>query len=620
MSNCEEVIQSSGVIACGASDHDMVFVHRKLSHKKCKASFIKARLFSNFDENKFIKACESLTFDNVYNTTDPDAAWCHFRTELLDICDAMAPYGSIRIRGRLPEWMTDEYMSIAKAKDKAKRKSNKSRNAVDFFIYKNLRNEANTMSANLKRDFITTSIGDNKNNVKKLWKILRKLIPSKNSSANSECEINGSSDPLHIAESFNKLFCSIGSELAEKIPDVSLDHIPEILETDSVFEFEEVSTECVMKLLKNICASKATGIDGISAKFLKLAYIPLSGPITHIINCSLRLSVVPMEWKRARVSPLFKSGDRSEMTNYKPISVLPVMGKILERIVHDQLYRYLDENNLLHPAQSGFRPGHSTVSSTVIFLNSIYSVFDKNMITGSVFLDLKKAFDTVDHTLLCHKLIKYGVVGRSNAWFRNYLENRQQVTRYKKCISSLRDINCGIPQGSILGPLLFILYINDLPSSTFSSDIGLYADDTVLYTSGSDVEEVSVKLQDDMNRVYLWMCANKLSLNVSKTKSMLFATQYFNGCVDLSINVAGEVLEQVNVFKYLGFIDNKLTFNDHIEYILKKSKQKVGFLWRVRKYLPRSIALTLYKSLVLPHFDYGDIIYGHTVQSNLQKL
>ncbi len=244
------------------------------------------------------------------------------------------------------------------------------------------------------------------------------------------------------------------------------------------------------------------------------------------------------------------------------------MGKILERIVHDQLYKYLDANNMLHPAQSGFRPGFSTVSSTVSFLNSIYVAFDKNMITGAVFLDLKKAFDTVDHTILCHKLLKYGVVGLSNAWFRNYLDNRQQVTRYNKSVSSLSDINCGVPQGSILGPLLFILYINDLPNTVFSCEIGLYADDTVLYTSGKSVTEVADKLQDDMNRVYLWMCANRLSLNVGKTKSMLFATRYFKGCVDLSITVAGEVLEQMNVFKYLGFLlDNRLTFNDHIEHL-----------------------------------------------------
>ena len=171
------------------------------------------------------------------------------------------------------------------------------------------------MSANLKKDFISASIEDNKHNVKKLWKILRKLIPSKNSTTQPDCEINGSSDPLHIAESFNKLFCNIGGDLAEKISDVPQDLLPEIFETDSVFNFEEVSIETVGKLLKNISASKATGIDGINAKFLKLAYASLAKPITHIINCSLRCSVVPLEWKRARVTPLFKSGDRSEMTN-----------------------------------------------------------------------------------------------------------------------------------------------------------------------------------------------------------------------------------------------------------------------------------------------------------------
>ena len=185
------------------------------------------------------------------------------------------------------------------------------------------------------------------------------MILNKSGGTISDCEIDGSSDPLQIAESFNELFCTIGSKLADKIPSVLLESVPEVFETDTVFHFELVTTDVIAKLLKNISASKATGIDGISAKFLKLAYAALSNPLAHIINCSLSGAVVPLEWKRARVTSLFKSDNREEMTNYRPISVLPVMGKILERVVHDQLYEYLNANNMLHSSQSGFCPGFS---------------------------------------------------------------------------------------------------------------------------------------------------------------------------------------------------------------------------------------------------------------------
>ena len=254
-------------------------------------------------------------------------------------------------------------------------------------------------------------------------------------------------------------------------------------------------------------------------------------------------------------------------------------------------------------------------------LNDIYLGLDNKLVGGAIFLDLKKAFDTVDHALLCHKLAKYGVVGVSNAWFKNYLNDRRQVTRYRSKNSRPGVVTHGVPQGSILGPLLFIIYINDLPNSIFNCKVAMYADDTILYCLGESVDNVQDSLQSDLYSVERWLQANLLSLNASKTKSMLFYTSYYRGNTDLHLNIDGTELECVREFKYLGFIlDSKLTFNEHINHILSKAKQRIGCLWRVRKYIKQDTALQLYKSLVLPYYDYGDVIYMHTSEQNLLKL
>ncbi len=201
-----------------------------------------------------------------------------FQEKLLAVCDTMAPYGYIQIRGALPTWMTNEYLLCADARDTAKKVSNSSKNPVDYFRYKQIRHEANTLCCNLEGDYISSSIEENKDNVKKLWRILRKLIPSYKGTRDEECVINGLTDTLCIAESFNKMFCSIGYSLADKIPDVDERLLPDLLDCDSEFIFERVDTSAVAEILKNISSAKATGIDGINAKFLKLAYNLLSGP------------------------------------------------------------------------------------------------------------------------------------------------------------------------------------------------------------------------------------------------------------------------------------------------------------------------------------------------------
>ena len=306
---------------------DMIYRQRKLSRPKESARFITVRLFKNFKELEFVERVAECDWSSLLSMDDVNECWELFKNKFLDICDRLAPYGPVKVRGHLPEWMSDDYISIAKARDDAKKVSNRTRSPVDHFAYKRLRNSANSLSLKLKRDFIMDSIEANKGKVKKLWKILRKLIPSNSNKSSGTIEVNGKSDQMDIANDFNEMFCRIGSELAKVIPDVDLDLLPEILEIDQVFTFENISVVDVEKLLSNISVSKATGLDGINARFIKMAAKQIAEPIAYIINLSMKKSVIPLDWKVARVTPLFKAGDRTDMGNYRPISVLPITGK-----------------------------------------------------------------------------------------------------------------------------------------------------------------------------------------------------------------------------------------------------------------------------------------------------
>ncbi len=261
---------------------------------------------------------------------------------------------------------------------------------------------------------------------------------------------------------------------------------------------------------------------------------------------------------------------------------------------------------------------------TVLFndvCNDIHIGFDNGLLTGVMYLDLKKAFDTVNHQILLYKLAQYGLSTTALSWVSNYLSSRKQCTVYKGKSSELKTVSCGVPQGSILGPLLFIIYLNDLPQVVLNSKIALYADDTVIYYQSNSVDEIRLMLQEDLSLVSNWMNVNMLSLNVDKSKTMLFSHQAHANPMRLQLEINGTELEQVSVYKYLGiYLDEKLNMEYHIEQLCAKSKKKLGMLGRIRKFISRSTATTLFKSLLLPVLEYGDIIYGTANVTTLEKV
>ena len=341
----------------------------------------------------------------------------------------------------------------------------------------------------------------------------------------------------------------------------------------------------VCNALIKIDQKKSTGDDKLDPFFLKTSATVIFEYITHIFNLSITTGVIPSTWKTAHVLPLHKGGDTYNMNNYRPISKLSCLSKILESLINSQLKSFLSLSSFLSPSQSGFRARHSTISAASLVVNDVIAALDNKQHCAALFVDLSKAFDTVDHHLLLNKLSLMGFDHMSLQWFKSYLTGRFQCVKVGKIISPFLDIDKGVPQGSVLGPLLFIIYINEIASTlTPFCQVHLYADDTVLYCSASNIDSAINSLQLSFHILEKQLSDLKLVLNCAKTKWILFSkarSTDFNSLKLCSTN--GTTLERVTSYKYLGiWVDEKLDFKSHVKQLTKKLRIKLFFLYRNR--------------------------------------
>jgi len=377
----------------------------------------------------------------------------------------------------------------------------------------------------------------------------------------------------------------------------------------------------VLNCVNNLTTSSA-GIDDIHPKVVKAVSHIVSPVLSHIINLSFITGVVPADLKAARVTPIFKSGDPKSKGNYRPISVLNCFSKIFEKLMFNRLFDYFSKYNLFFSSQYGFLPGRSTSHALLHFTNNILSAFEGKQIACGIFLDLSKAFDTLDHNILVNKLQHYGIRGTALAWFSNYLSNRKQCVNVNGNSSEFLNITTGVPQGSILGPLLFIIYVNDLYRCTDNFTFTLYADDTNILCIGKHPDQVIATVNHEMPKVINWFKSNRLHLNKKKTIAVLFRPiQKQIDDASLHISIDMQTINFSNCVKFLGVtIDTNLSWSVHINNIVSKLSKGVGVISRLRHTLPTNLLIKIYYILIMPYLTYCCVIWGNSALTHLKKL
>jgi hypothetical protein len=366
-----------------------------------------------------------------------------------------------------------------------------------------------------------------------------------------------------------------------------------------------------LKLIHGLKANSSCGCDNISPKVLKYSHPYLVDPLVHLVNMSFTQGYFPDELKIAKVVPIFKSGDPQLPSNYRPISILSILSKIFERIFYIRLYDFLNQENILYENQFGFRKAHSTEMALILVLDKISDALDNGDYVLGVYLDFSKAFDTVNHSILLQKLYHYGIRGVAYNWIKSYLDKRTQYVSYNDASSTKKTINCGVPQGSILGPLLFLIYINDLANVTSNLFMFMFADDTNVFLSGKNLNDLETIMNNELKLLYEWLCSNRLSLNVSKTHFMVFSPTRKKPVQIPSLKIENSEITRVMHTKFLGVIlDDKLSWNQHVSYIKGKISKSLGIMYRTKRFLNKESIKSLYFAFLYPYLVYCLTVWG----------
>lgn len=641
LSNHPQRIQNIGCHNIGLSDHLPLFAVRKYCRSREQSglhkgnTFIRYRDMKKFDEKKFKSTLRQAPWDTIFVFDDIDDMLDSWESLFNDALDTHCPWRNKRVaRVNQVPWMTNSIIVQLRTRDTLLKIFKRSRNADDWAKYTVARNRAVTLIRSAKTKFYSTTFERDKNNPRGMWKTIKSLMGSSKQKHNVKC-LNVDEcvleDNEQKAEAFNKHFSTVADRLRSILPQMKFDlsrllnFVKSKKDESILFSIPPISNKKIISSLMKMGSNKATGIDKISVKMLKIAAPIVAPSIARLINYSITSEVFPQRWKIAKVTPLFKSGDSSNVTNYRPISVLPILSKLIERHVHDALYSYLSDNNLLYTRQSGFRKIHSTETALIKIVDDLLFSLDKNRVSGMILIDYCKAFDMIDHSILLEKLQAYGMVNSSVNWFQSYLNDRRQLVSLGGKQSSMTFVHHGVPQGSILGPLLFIAFINDLPLHVGSSMIDLYADDTTL-TSSSNYDSINL-LQESLNNsiteVVDWATANKLPINESKTKALLVTGKRLLSKIEVNptIMVNKTEIELVSSVKLLGLeIDSELSFHPHVDKLCKKLSQRIAILKKIRSCLPLKQRLLYYNAMIRPIMDYVNVIWTSCDNESLGRI
>ena len=539
---------------------------------------------------------------------------------LLNIYSNFIPNKVKKIRPNEVPWMTRSIKNFLRKKNRIYRNAVKKGHSIEKsdILEKMIVDGAN-MIENAKKSYLL-NVGKSlaqKTSTRAYWSLINKVLNKNKVPSIPPLLENGIfvTDFSEKAQLFNDYFASQCSTIdtGSVIPTLTP-------KTTTVIADINISDEGILSIIRSLNPSKAHGCDEISVRMIRLSDTALIYPLKLIFTNCIRTGVFPDIWKLANIVPIHKRDQKNQLKNYRPISLLPIFGKIFEKLIYNAIYTHIVSCGLLNPNQSGFRPGDSTINQLLSITNYIFQAFDCNppQDVRSVFLDLSKAFDRVWHDGLIYKLQLYGVSGPFLALLKSFLSKRKQRTVLNGKCSNWKEISAGVPQGSILGLLLFLIYINDL-TDELKCNVKLFADDTSIFRVVDDLNEAASDLNHDLEVIRMWAITWRMSFNPDLSKravELRFSTRKVQGQhPDIIFNVVA--VDKVTTHKHLGLIlDSKLSFVPHIKATISKTRKGIGLLRMLSKYVPRNALCQIYKSYVRSHLDYGDVIYHKPSKTN----
>ena len=577
----------------------------------------KKRSIWRYAHADFDTACnllDELDLDTIIDDSSIENSWSRWKDAFLAIMERCIPKAQVPNRKNLP-WLTKEIVRLIRKRNYYYRRYQRGRWAKDQQKYKSLRNKVITMLRDSKAKFFNNL---NPKSTKSFWsavKYLNKQVSSIPTLVRNGCSVETDMDKAdllnsYFAECFNKSQPPLSSECYCS-PD------PESCPLDLFCTEEEI-----FELLAGIDTTKSNGPDGISGKMLKSTASSITPALTKLFNLSIKLGKLPAEWKLARVNPIPKQGSKSDPSNYRPISLLPVISKLMEKHIQKCLLKHLQEHSPISDNQWGFSKGKSTTGALLTAVDNWHRSLESGNDVCAVFFDLRKAFDSVPHKLLLNKLVEINTDPHLIKWIADYLRDREQYVGVNGASSNPLPVVSGVPQGSILGPLLFLIFIDGITSVSISNgSMLLYADDILLYRVIRNRQDL-VHIQQDINSLHNWIQEKYLQFNASKCKYMLISRKRQPLVSSDLFTINNLKIEKVEHFKYLGvWLSSNLTWNKHIEEICKSASKQTGMIYRkFYQNSSRETLLNLYISLIRPRLEYAAPVWDPSHQTFTQAV
>ena len=617
---------TSYIITSDLSDHMPVSVLIQNLHKKTNQATMMTRDYKSFEPENFMTDL-SAELNEIDFSSDLLPSGDDFAIFLQIFVDILNKHAPLRKKTRKEvklgnkPWITKGILKSSKTKSKLYQTS-LSGKLDDINLYKTYRNKLTHIKELSKKEYYSQLVKDSKHNITVLWRTINDITKFK-FKRKSKLQITELldeadmkvTDQIKIANLFNDFFSEVGQKMANKIDKPSASNTtfsnPLTENRCNSFFFKPITTADILAHIQQLNVNKCAGPEEIPIRVIKMSS-PVIAPILELLfNKCLTNGSFPRSLKIGKIVPIHKKGPKNECCNYRPITLLSPLSKIFEKCIYKQMYTYLEKYNLLTPNQFGFRQNCSTSLAVRQLYDNFLESLDKKKITCSVFIDLSKAFDTVDHEILLKKLLRYGFRGLPLQLIQSYLTNRNQYAFVNGTKSNLRRVKCGVPQGSTLGPLLFLIYVNDLPYvSDFTTK--LFADDTVLTMANSCMRTLQHDVNKELTKIDEWMRLNKLSLNYSKTKYMLITNKTKSeDLINGNITIGKHKIEQVTQIKYLGVtFDNKLTWKPHIQEICSKLSSGSWAILKLRQYIDLQTLKAVYFSLIYSHLQYCISAWG----------